>query len=197
MGEQSRYPSSLENRNDGECLERVEGVFNIIGIIPKKVAPLRIIPVAAALIPLGWVVYNPDVVCGLNDDELLALMAHEAYHLTMLRHRRRLIRAILLSVLKVGLALDLALIVLAAGATAGLGLDNPLTIALAVFVGLIGSSQIMPKLVRLGVPVFNEEVEANTFAAAVAGPQALRSLFTRLRRVRGPQAILLRLVRGF
>lgn len=197
MGEQSGSPSSPGSQGNGDCIERVGRAFTVIGIIPKRVVPLRIVPVAAALVPLGWVVYNPDIVCGLSDEELLALMAHEAYHLTMLRHRKRLVRAVLLSVLKIGLALDLALAVLAAGIFAGLGPDNPLIVVLAVFAGLIGSSQIMPKLARLGVPVFSEEVEANTFAAAVAGHQALRSLFIKLRSVRGPQALLLKLVRGF
>ncbi len=197
MDKLSRSPNSLENQGSGDCLERVERVFATIGITPKKIVPLRIVPVAAALIPLRWVVYNPDIVCNLSDEELLALMAHEAYHLTMLRHRKRLIRAILLSILKVGLALDLALAVLAAGLVSGMGADNPLIVVLAVFAGLIGSSQIMPKLAKLGVPVFHEEVEANTFAAAVAGHHALRSLFIKLRSTRGPQALLLKLIRGF
>ncbi len=188
---------SQESQGSGDCLERVERVFTIIGIIPKRIVPLRLVPVAAALVPLGWVVYNPDTVCELADEELLALMAHEAYHLTMLKHKKRLLRAALLSILKVGLALDIALAVLVAGIAAGLGLDNSLIVVLAIIAGLTGSSQVMPKLRRVGVPVLNEEIEANMFAAAIAGHLALRSLFIKLRRVRGPQALLLKLIRGF
>lgn len=197
MGEQSGSRDSQGSRGSADCAERVLRAFEIIGIMPKKVAPLRLVPVAAALIPLGWVVYNPDVVCQLSDEEILALMAHEAYHLTMTRHRKRLVRAALLSILKIGLAIDIALTIIAAGTLAGASPDNPAILVLAVVAGLTGSSQLMPKLSKLGVPVFNEEIEANTFAAAVAGHHTLRSLFIKLRSVRGPQALLLRLIRGF
>lgn len=198
MEELSRSPNSAGSRGSSEeCLDRVARAFYIIGITPKRVAPLRIVPVAAAIIPLGWVIYNPDTVCRLSDEELLALMAHEAYHLTMMRHRKRLMRAILLSILKIGVALDLALAMLALGLLSGLGANNPVVLIPAVLVGLAGSSQVLPKLARLGVPVFQEEIEANTFAAVVAGNQALRSLFTKLRHARSPQATLLKILRGF
>ncbi|GEM_PF-3710573 len=198
MEEQSRSPNSAESQDSGgDCLDRVTRAFYIIGITAKRVAPLRIVPVAAAIIPLGWVIYNPDTVCRLSDEELLALMAHEAYHLTMMRHRKRLMRAILLSILKIGVALDLALSMIALGVLSGLGADNPIVLIPAVLIGLVGSSQVLPKLARLGVPVFQEEIEANTFAAVVAGNQALRSLFTKLKHVRGSQVTLLKMLRGF
>lgn len=197
MGERSRSPDSAGSRSSGDCLGRVMAAFHAIGIAPKRVSPLRMVPVAAAIVPLGWVVYNPDAVCSLSDEEVLALMAHEAYHLTMLRYRRRLVRAVLLSILKIGVALDLALTVIALGLITGVGADNPALLTLAVVAGLVGSSQVLPKLARVGVPVFQEEIEANTFAAAVAGHQALHSLFMKLRQVRGPQAVLLKIVRGF
>ncbi len=198
MEEQSRSPNSAESQDSGgDCLDRVARVFYIIGITPRRVAPLRIVPVAAAIIPLGWVIYNPDTVCRLSDDEFLALMAHEAYHLTMMRHRKRLMRAILLSILKIGVAIDLALTTIVLGALSGLGADNPIVLIPAVLIGLVGSSQVLPKLAKLGVPVFQEEIEANTFAAEVAGYQALYSLFMKLRRLSGPQATLLKMLRGF
>jgi hypothetical protein len=198
LEELSGSRSSVGNPADaGDCLARVIAAFQLIGVVPRKVAPLRVVPVAAAIVPLGWVVYNPDVVCGLSDAELLALMAHEAYHLTMRRSRSRLLRAVLLSVLKIGLALDVALVTIVLGILLGLGIDNPFLLAVSLFAGLIGSSQIFPKLVRLGVPIYQEEIEANSFAAAVAGTYALHSLFKRLSEVRGPQAVLLKLLRGF
>lgn len=163
--------------------ERVRRILAEVGAGESRVFVTKYFPGIASVPILKAVVASDYVVNHLSDEELKAILAHEAYHLSMMKDKSRIIRNLLLTTAAYLILVDVFLGMLVpyiliiqylfpnelglpqeaaviAGSTAYFGL------ALSISTRL--SRNILTKLMRF-VPFGIEELEASKFAEEIVG----------------------------
>ncbi len=162
--------------------ERVKKLALEAGCGDAKVLTSKYFPGIATIPWLNMVLVSEAVARSLNDDYLRAILAHEAYHLTMVKDRRRLLRNLLTSICGYMLLVDVVLLITAVPLwlliNAPLS-NNPLyEILVAIMTAFIiltafpYASLIVRKLeskLMQWIPFGAEEAEANAHAARVVG----------------------------
>ena len=168
------HPDDLEGRIKRLALEA--------GCGDAKVVISKYFPGIAAIPWLKTVLVSEAVARSLSDEHLRAILAHEAYHLTMIKDRRRLLRNLLTSACGYMLLVDVVLFITAVPlwllVNAPLP-DSPLygflAAILTAFIILVAfpyASLIVRKIesrLMRWVPFGAEEAEANAHAAQVVG----------------------------
>ena len=163
--------------------ERIRRVLSELGVNNVKVFVHKFFPGIATIPFLKAVVASEDVVEGLSDDDLKAVLAHEAYHLSMTEDRRRLVRNFLLSSAAYLILVDIFLIACIPYVllfqnimsvfpspifeVLAIGVSVPyLMCTIAVSTRL--SRRVLTRLMKY-VPFGIEEEEANQYAESIVG----------------------------
>jgi len=169
-------------RNQESLTERVRRLALEAGCGNARVVISKYFPGIAAIPWINTVLVSEVVARSLSDEHLRAIFAHEAYHLTMVRDRERLLRNLLTSACGYLLLVDIVLLVTAIplwllvnAPLPGGSLYEALTAILTAFIILatfpyasLIARRLESKLMRW-VPFGAEEAEANAHAARVAG----------------------------
>lgn len=147
-----------------------------------RVVVSKYFPGIAAIPWLNMVLVSEAVARNLSDECLRAILAHEAYHLTMVKDRRRLLRNLLTSACGYLLLIDVVLLITAAPLWLLINAPLPssplhevlatVVTAFIILAALPYASLIVRRLesrLMRWVPFGAEEAEANEYAARVVG----------------------------
>lgn len=169
-------------RGHDDLEERVKRLALEAGCGDAKVVVSKYFPGIAAIPWLNMVLVSEAVARSLGDEHLRAILAHEAYHLTMVKDRRRLLRNLLTSVCGYLLLVDVVLLITAVplwllinAPIPGNPLYEVLAAILTAFIVLAAfpyASLIVRRLesrLMRWIPFGAEEAEANAYAAQVVG----------------------------
>ena len=170
----------MRGRDDLE--ERVRRLALEAGCGVAKVVVSEYFPGIAAIPWLNLVLVSRAVARSLSDEHLRAILAHEAYHLTMIKDRRRLLRNLLTSACGYMLLVDVVLLITAVPLWLLINAPLPdnllyeiLAAILAAFIILAVfpyASLIVRRLesrLMRWIPFGAEEAEANAHATRVVG----------------------------
>lgn len=165
-----------------DLMRRVERLALEAGCGDAKVMVSKYFPGIAAIPWLNLVLVSEAVARSLSDEHLRAILAHEAYHLTMIKDRRRLLRNLLTSACGYLLLVDVVLLITAVplwllvnAPLPGNPLYEVLAAILTAFIILAAfpyASLIVRRLesrLMRWIPFGAEEAEANAHAARVVG----------------------------
>ncbi len=162
--------------------ERVKRLALEAGCGDAKVMVSKYFPGIAVIPWLNRVLVSEAVARSLSDEHLRAILTHEAYHLTMVKDRRRLLRNLLTSACGYMLLVDVVLLITAVPLWLLINAPLPgnllyeiLAAILTAFIILTAfpyASLIVRKLesrLMRWIPFGAEEAEANAHAARVVG----------------------------
>lgn len=161
---------------------RVLGILQSLGVNDVRIVVSDYFPGIAAVPWFKTIMVSRPVASALSDEHLKAILAHESYHLSMLKDKFRLVRNVLTSMAGYLMLIDIILGVAAAinylsdrVGLSGRSFGDAVTaflIGLAVVLLIAPASvlvrKIESKLMRW-VPFGAEEAEANAYASSIVG----------------------------